>query len=391
MAVVGNQRVARLDRPAAVAAIAGLLALLVIAAMLVKTSGDASRLVHAGPPWTDAAQAPGSLTVRPADQAYDGQFFYRLGVSPFSTAREVSGVTFDLPALRNARWLSGALAWVLSAGQPGAVPWTLLLVNLLSAIGLGAAAGALAKSSGRHALWGLLLVGYPGYAFTLTLDTSELLAGAMVLGGLYACRRSRWTVAAVAFALAVLARDTAVAIPAGVALGGLIEWGRGRRPAWQPFASGAVGVVVFGAWQVVQRIRFDAWPFAQSRKNNLSGPFAGLVEQLRDDLPPHGGAAAFRLVSLVVLLGVIVLAGVALRRSTTPFVEKVAWLPATFVVVTLNAFLWSGATAFMRAGTESYLMSVLVLLGHRSRYALYAAPPVALLWVLTVGSQLSKG
>jgi hypothetical protein len=381
----------RLDRPVAVAAIAGLLAVLVLAALLIRDHGDASRLVHAGPPWTSAQHAPSSLTVRPADQAYDGQFFYRLGVAPFSTAHEVAGVTFDLPALRNARWLSGALAWLLSAGQAGAVPWTLLLVNLLSAIALGAAAGALARTNGRHALWGLLLVLYPGYAFTLTLDTSELLAGALVLGGLYATRRGRWPVAAGLFALAVLARDTAAAIPAGVALGGLIQLVRGRRPALGPLLSGAFAVVVFAGWQVLQRVRFHAWPFVQSRKNNLSGPFTGLVKELGNDLPPHGGAAAFRLVSIIVLLIVIVLGAVALRRSSTPFIERVAWVPATLVLVTLNAFLWSGATAFMRAASESYLMSVLVLLGHRSRLLLYAAPPVVVLWVLTVGSQLSKG
>ena len=153
MAVQQNPRIAATDRPAFTALVAGVLAVLVIAALLIRDHGDASRIVHAGPPWTNEATAPSSLTVVPADKAYDGQFFYRIGVSPFSTAREVSGVTFDLPALRNARWLSGALAWVLSGGQRDAVPWTLLLINLVAAIALGAVGGALARSSGRHAAW----------------------------------------------------------------------------------------------------------------------------------------------------------------------------------------------------------------------------------------------
>jgi hypothetical protein len=390
VAAVRTERAAALNRPAFTALVCGFLALLVLAALLIRDGGDVSKIVHAGPPWTNAAHVPSSLTVRPADQAYDGQFFYRLGVAPFSTAHEVAGVTFDLPALRNARWLSGGAAWVLSAGQPGAVPWALLVINLLAAIGVGAAAGALARDSGRHAAWGLLIALYPGYAFTLTLDTSELLAGALVLSGLHAGRRRRWPLAAVLFALAVLARDTAVAIPAGLAAGGVIQLLR-RRNGAGAFGAGAIGVIVFAAWQVVQRVRFSDWPFVQSRKNNLAGPFTGLFHALGNDLPPHGGAASFRLVSLIVLVGVIVLAACALRNTTIPFVERVAWIPATVVVITLNAFLWSGATAFMRAGTESYVMSALVLIGHRSRYALYAAGPVLLLWLLTVGSQLSKG
>ena len=391
MAIQQNPRIAATNRPAFTALVSGVLALLVIAALLIRDHGDASRIVHAGPPWTSSATAPSSLTVVPADKAYDGQFFYRIGVSPFSTAKEVSGVTFDLPALRNARWLSGALAWVLSAGQRDAVPWTLLLINLLAAIALGAVGGALARSSGRHAAWGLLLALYPGYAYTLTLDTSELLAGALVLGGLYAGRRRRWPLAAGLMILAVLARDTTFAIPAGLAAGGFIQLVRKKPGALGPLLAGGSAVVAFAGWEAIQRARFGAWPFAQSRKNNLSGPLVGLAKELGKDLPPHGGAAAFRLLSIVILLGVVVVAAIALRNTTIPFAERIAWVPAVFVVVTLNAFLWSGATAFMRAGSEAYLLSTLVILGNKGKYAAYVAIPVVGLWVLTIGSQVAKG
>ncbi len=379
------------NRPAFTALVTGILALLILAALLIRDHGNASRIVHAGPPWTSAATAPHSLAVRPADQAYDGQFFYRLGVSPFSTAKTVSGVTFDLAALRNARWLSGGLAWLLSGGQPSGVPWALLAINLASAIALGAAAGALARSSGRHAVWGLLLALYPGYAYTLTLDTAELLAGALALAGLYAGRRQRWLLAAALLSSAVLARDTTVAIPAGLAAGGAFLLVRRRRDGTGPLLAGVAGLLVFAGWQVLQRVRFHAWPFAQSRKNNLSGPLVGLAHELGKDLPPHGGAAAFRLLSMVILLGVIAGGALAMRGTTIPLVERVAWIPAVVVVLTLNAFLWSGATAFMRAGTEGYLLSVLVMLGNRARYAVYVAAPVLVLWLLTVGSQLAKG
>jgi hypothetical protein len=392
VAVQERDLVAATNRAAFTALVTGALAAVILAALLIRDHGNASRIVHAGPPWTSAQTAPHSLAIRPADQAYDGQFFYRLGVSPFSTAKTVSGVTFDLPALRNARWLTGGLAWLLSGGgHASAVPWALLAINFVAAIALGAVAGALARSSGRHAAWGLLLALYPGYAYTLTLDTSELLAGALALGGLYAGRRQRWLSAAILLSLAVLARDTTVAIAGGIAVGGLYLLLRRRRDGVGPLLAGAAGVVVFAGWQVLQRVRFHAWPFVQSRKNNLSGPFTGLAHELGKDLPPHGGAAAFRLLSIVILLAVLVIGALALRGTTVPIVERIAWIPAVVVVVTLNAFLWSGATAFMRAATEGYLLSVLVVLGNRARYALYLAGPVLVLWVLTVGSQLAKG
>ena len=364
---------------------------LVIAALLIRDHGDASLIVHAGPPSTSAATAPSSLTLRPSNQAYDGQFFYRLGVSPFSTKPEVAGVTYDVAALRNARWLSGALAWLLSAGHAAGVPWALLLINLLAAIALGAIAGALARNSGRHAGWGLLLALYPGYAYTLTLDTSELLAGALALGGLYAGRVGRWRAAAGLLLLAVLARDTTVVIPAGLLAGGAWTLIRRRQGAAGPLFSGAVAVAFFAAWQGVQRVRFHAWPFAQSRKANISGPFVGLFHQLGKDLPPHSGGAAFRLISLAFLVAVAFAALVKMRTTSAPLVERCAWFPATFVLVTLNAYLWSGATAFMRAGAESYLLSMLIIIGSRKRLPIIVPLAVGGFWALTVITQLGKG
>ena len=102
-----------------VPAAAGLvLAVLFVAALLVRAGGDVSLLVHAAPPWTDPGRARPSLTVQAVDDGFDGQFFYRLGVSPWSTDQTVAGVTNDLPALRNARWGYGALAWGRAAATP---------------------------------------------------------------------------------------------------------------------------------------------------------------------------------------------------------------------------------------------------------------------------------
>jgi hypothetical protein len=154
--------------------------------------------------------------------------------------------------------------------------------------------------------------------------------------------------------------------------------------------TGACAVVVFAGWQVVQRVRFDTWPLTSSGDNNLTSPFGGLLHELGRSLPPSGGTEAFRLLSIVVLLGVLGAAAVALTSSSAPFAERVAWVPAVAVVALLNAYLWSGATAFMRAGTEAFLMSGLVLLGSRKRWIELVSLPVAGLWALTVIAQVGK-
>lgn len=362
-----------------------------VGALLVRDHGRVSRLVHAAPPWSDAARAPGSLDVQPADKGFDGQFFYRLGVSPLSRDRLVAGVRFDLPALRNARWAYGALAWAVSGGDRDLVPWALLGVNLAAAAAVGGLAAGLARSAGRHAAWGLLVALWPGFAYSISLDTSELVASAFVLAGLLAARRRRWVWCGLALATAVLARDTAIVVPLGLAVAGTWAWLRGRRvDATGQVAAGGFALAVFGGWQILQRARFGSWPLTSSGDNNLAAPFTGLVHELRRSFPPSGGTEAFRLLSAAILVAALIAAGMSLRRSSSPTAEKVAWAPAVLVVMLLNAYLWSGATAFMRASTEAYLLSALVLLGSRRRWTDLVAMPVAGLWLLTAVAQVAK-
>ncbi len=379
------------DRPALVAVICALAALIFVGALLLRSGGDPSRLVHAAPPWTDARAAPGSLTVQPADQGFDGQFFYRIAVSPLSTRRTVAGVRFDLRALRNARWLYGAMGWAGSGGDRDVVPWALIGLNVLAAVAIGGLSGALARDSTRHAAWGLVLALYPGFAYSQSLDTSELVAAAFLLAALLALRRKRWGVAAIAFTLAVLTRDTTVVVPVGIAAAAVWTGWRDRgTEAVRCFAAGVTPIAVFAIWQVVQRVRFGAVPLTSSGDNNLTVPFGGLLHEVGRSFPPSGGTEAFRLLSAAVLLGVLAAAAVALRGSAAPLVEKVAWVPAVAVVALLNSYLWSGATAFMRAGTEAFLLSGLVLLGSRRRWTGLVALPVVGLWLLTVAAQVGK-
>lgn len=393
-----------------------LLAATFVGTLLVRAEGDVSLLVHAAPVWTDVADdPPGSLTVQPStDDAFDGQFFYRLGVDPFSTDETVAGVTYDLPSLRNARWGYGALAFVASGGDQDLVPWSLVGLNVAALAAVGAIGGGLARASGRHAAWGALLVLWPGFAYSLSLDTSELVASAFVLGGLLAVRRRRWLPAAALLSAAVLTRDTTAVVPFGVAVAGVWQWAATRAPgidrvpalvgapaaddpeieADRPaalVATGTVPLVLFGLWQLVQRARFGELPLTSSGDNNLSVPFGGFVEQAMEVVVPSGGAEAFRLLSMLGLVALLGAGAWAWRKTTAPATERIIWLGAVAVVVVLNAYLWSGATAFMRAATEAGLLSILLLLGTTRRRLLpLAALGLGGLWLLTAVAQLSK-
>ena len=89
-------------RPLFVACASTLVAIFVAVSFALVSSRGTSGFVRAGRPFTDPALTPPSLAVVPADKAFDGQFYYRMTIAPFSTARQVEGVVFDTPVLRSA-------------------------------------------------------------------------------------------------------------------------------------------------------------------------------------------------------------------------------------------------------------------------------------------------
>ena len=81
------------------------------------TGSDPSFFLIASPPFTDPAAIPQKLDIFPPDSGYDGQFFYRLALDPWSTDLKVDGITFDSPAYRQQRIVYPLLARVLTFGD----------------------------------------------------------------------------------------------------------------------------------------------------------------------------------------------------------------------------------------------------------------------------------
>ena len=384
-------------RPALVGALAGILGGLYTVALLYKVSGDASRFVHAAPPWTDPARTPPSLTVGAAGTGFDGQFFYRIAVAPFSTAPVAGGVQFDIPALRAVRWAYGGLGYLFSAGQPGAVPWVLVIVSLLAMVAAGWIGGHLARDVGRPPIAGLVFALWPGFAYSLSLDTAELVTGAFLLGGLLAIRRREVGAAAILLSLAVLTRDTAVVVAVGMVVAGLMGGsGSGSRAATDDavrrvgLLAGGVAVLVFAAWQLLTWLRFGQLPVTASAGNNLTAPFVEMARAFGAAFPPRDTASALRLLSLLLVVLLLVGPAVAWRASRASLGEKSGWLLSGLVVVLLSAAVWAGATSFMRGATELGLLGTLVMLGARGRVLPLLSQLAGVVWLITAAAQLSK-
>jgi len=363
--------------------------------LLVRTGFDPSRLVRAAPPWTDPANTLPSLTVLPHEYEFDGQFFYRLAVAPFSNAASVGGVTFDLPALRGSRWGFGLVGYLLSAGQPVLVPWSLLVVNAGCLVLLAVIGGGFAQSSGQHALWGLLLPLWPGFAYTLTLDTAELLTSVFLMGSLLAARRRAFVWTAILASAAAVTRETAVVGAVGLLVAGL--WARlrpaedtDRRGANGLWVAGLVALSVFCLSQLGGWLLFGQLPLGSSTGNNAGLPLVGLFGAVVDSMHPVSAGNALRLVSLLLVIWMMVAGAIVLRSSSAALAEKVTWVAAVAVVAVLNGNPLVNAPSLMRAATEAGLLTVLLLLGSRSRLLLPTAIAMGSVAVISIGTMIVR-
>src|SRR4051812_48413098 len=94
-----------LDSPLTCLLITAILFLPFILGRLAQSRFDLSSFIVAGDRYCDASRVPRGLTVLKASDGFDGQFYYRLALNPFTSQREEFGITLDAPALRHQRVL----------------------------------------------------------------------------------------------------------------------------------------------------------------------------------------------------------------------------------------------------------------------------------------------
>ncbi len=325
-----------------------------------------SGFVVAGDMFIDAGSVPSPILVDEG-AGYDGQFFYRLALDPWTPEHRELGVTLDTPAWRHQRILYPVLVWFVSLGIPRLVPSALVLVNLLTLGAIGFAGGIIVRKFGLHAVWGALPALYPGFFLTIVRDTSEVVAAGCVIGAIAALvateRGVAWaSVGATALlSLAVLARETTVLVAAAIVL--IWMWERlrtgSRMLSWH---HGIVPMLVMAFWHWSLYLRWGVLPAAQG-SGNLGIPFQPLIGFARDvsDRQDHWESVAMTELWFLAVLAAITIAAIWWSRAA-PHV-KVAYLLYASLGASLSRLIWVEDWSFMRALTELHMMAAIIILG----------------------------
>ncbi|MFN8500168.1 MAG: hypothetical protein U0641_20130 [Anaerolineae bacterium] len=379
MTVPWREFARRADSPLWPAVAAAAAYALLLAVVLSRHGFNLAYLIQAGDAFADPTRTPPGLVVLPGSQGYDGQFYYRLALSPLTAAPDDFGIRLDNPPYRQQRILYPLAAWALALGRAEALPVSLAFLNYVAVGALGLVGGLYARAVGRHALWGLVFPFYPGLVFTVTKDLTEAVAALCLLTALWLTHRRRWGVAAVSLTLAVLARETVV-IVAGVAL---LVWAvarvRRRPPDVAPLFF-APPLIVWAAWQVWLRTRWGVWPTVAGG-GNLTLPGGGMVAFVAA-VARNPAAERVWAVELVLLLALIVASLVALPQSRAFAYEKTAWLIYLGLLLVLSGLVWSNDQNFLRAATELLLLGLAILIGSGARLRAPMAAASLAVWAL---------
>lgn len=269
----------------ACALIALLAAVVVLLPTLETAAGRPSVLVRMSAEEPMARFARGAdpdFAFVPPNAHYDGVYFYAIALDPLALGKPHGVLT--QPAYRYRGPLYGWLAGALAAGQAPLVPWALLLVNLTMFALAAALVSVLAVRLGASPWLGLLVALNPGFLVSITVDTAEPTAMALIAAGMVAWLADRRLVAGLLLVLASLAREVGVLIAVGIALAELAAWWRlhADRPplrAWaRRIAPLTLAPALYLGWWAYLYTRVGAWPLFEP--SNLDLPVIATWETL---------------------------------------------------------------------------------------------------------------
>ena len=176
---------------------------------------------------------------------YDGQYYFALAADP-SHAHDYMG---SEAGIVYARVLYPAVSRAASGGSVTALPWAMLVINLLAVLA-GTAAVALWLVKRGFTPWAALLYGlFPGIVVTVFRDLTEPLAFGLAALAVLLFER-KVALSAVVFALAVLTRETIVPFALAGAVALALDRRRWRRGL--AFAVATCGLLVI--WRLVVQL-----------------------------------------------------------------------------------------------------------------------------------------
>ncbi|HTZ69612.1 MAG TPA: hypothetical protein VMB71_03090, partial [Acetobacteraceae bacterium] len=223
----------------------------------------------------------------------------------------------------------------------------------------------------------IAIVLWPGFLLTLTHDTTEILAAALLLAGLSAWLARRFVAGAAFLALATLTRETSILLVGGLASFAAVRCVRDRnnRAAWREAGCAVAAILAFLAWRHAMGAYWDDSAKAWGVTHNAGWPLVGIGQTVVANLLGHAvglahvprsrAARPMTLLAISVLLWFCwhgVLGAARLLRNDRAAGLAAGWLLILALMSTLTANgPWIELSAFLRAFSECWILGWVLL------------------------------
>jgi len=307
-----------------------------------------------------------------AGMGYDGQFAYQIAIDPLHAAAYL-----DMPAYRYQRMLYPLLARVLALGNPAAIPWALLGINLAS-LALGTLATELILVKHGRSRWYALAYGlFAGLFISIRLDLTEPLAFALVQWAVLYFDRGRLGRSLLLFVLASLTRELTLIFAAGCVLSLLCNQRWRSALLW-----GGAAVLPFGIWQIVLRLWLGSWGVGSG--GLWASPFEWVPYRGWWGMAYTQSPERFILLSLVILLVALVPATLAIAAGLRA-ISRRRFGPGVWMLL-LNALIFPFLPSSNMLHIPGLLRVAIGLVAAVINYGAFESSPRALrysqLWLL---------
>ena len=331
-----------------------LLGTLIFASSLLGFDGDLTVLLKFGSDdptaaLTAHAEAVLNRDVTPTSgQGHDGKYFFLQALDPLYLSPDEHAVHLDRPEYRAQRMLFPLVAGLGGLLSPGAVLWSMPLVNI-AAIALGTLGTArLAQRLDGSAWLGLAFTLNPGIIYSSIISGAGIVAFACAIWGTLAIVDGRTRSAVLWFVAAVLAREVMLLYLVGVCCHRLLVTHR------IPWALGAIPTLSVFAWMGYLHLRLDS-PAEVTEIQEFGPPFVGILDVFDNWLSDP--------IELAIILGLIAMMPLlVLRAIQRP--NPLAWGALGFIPLAtlMTSQVWLNFFDISRAITPivtAYALTVL--------------------------------
>lgn len=354
----------RINSPKIVLGIVATVYLLFIVVRLANHDFDSSYFVTAGDRFCNSDLVPNDLSVLKNSDGYDGQFYYRIALHPFSFQKIYFGITLDVPAYRHQRIIYPMVVWAFSMGQTFLIPIVMIIVNYIALCLMAWVGASLLQSMNKHALWALAIPFYPGFLLTLARDLTEIVAVLFMLMSLLCIRKAKPIYATLFLTLAVFTKETTLLVAGAAGLVWFVGFWRfsfNQTIKWYTFS---VPILIYAIWQMVL-LHFWGELALQSGSPNLGIPFSGLIHFFQNLQPFQTTSQLIGLIELCFIGMFSSCVFYALRSKDIMMHEKVIWICYLLFASLFTKHIWVEDWAFLRALSEFYVLGLLIIISRQ--------------------------